>query len=166
MGDQNPLADSTTEPTMTTSSIEALQTSEQRALMDLVGRLRRTGLSTLLQLPQIVVCGDQSSGKSSVLEAITEIPFPRKESLCTRFATEISLRRDAQESIACKINPDESRTEEEIRRLQEYSRTLTDFKNLPSLIDEATELMGLGPTKAFSRDVLSIEICGPSRPQL
>ncbi len=30
------------------------------------------------------VCEDQLSGKSSVLEAITEIPFPRKENLCTR----------------------------------------------------------------------------------
>lgn len=42
-------------PIMTTASIEALQSSEQRELMDLVDRLRRAGLSTFLQLPQIVV---------------------------------------------------------------------------------------------------------------
>jgi hypothetical protein len=68
----------TTIPSITTASLEALQTTEQRELMDLVDRLRHAGLSSVLQLPQIVVCGDQSSGKSSVLEAITEIPFPRK----------------------------------------------------------------------------------------
>ena len=67
-----------------TSSLEALHGNEQRKIMDLVDRLRRAGLSSVLKLPQIVVCGDQSSGKSSVLEAITEIPFPRKENLCTR----------------------------------------------------------------------------------
>jgi hypothetical protein len=153
-------------PIMTTASIEALQSAEQRELMDLVDRLRRAGLSTFLQLPQIVVCGDQSSGKSSVLEAITEIPFPRKENLCTRFATEISLRRDAEHSISCKINPDEDHTEDEMRRLRAFSRTIRDFVELPSLMDEVTEIMGLGPSRAFSKDVLCIEICGPNRPQL
>lgn len=153
-------------PMVTLSSLEALQSSEQRELMDLVDRLRRTGLNSFLQLPQIVVCGDQSSGKSSVLEAITEIPFPRKETLCTRFATEISLRRDKEGAISCKINPDEKNSEDEIDRLRSFSRTIQDFGELPSLIDEATEAMGLGPSKAFSKDVLCIEICGPNRPQL
>jgi hypothetical protein len=75
---------------VTTNSLQALQSEDQRKVMDIVDKLRRTGLSGIVELPQLVVCGDQSSGKSSVLEAITEIPFPRKENLCTRFATEVS----------------------------------------------------------------------------
>ena len=75
---------------VTTASLQALQSADQRKVMDIVDKLRRTGLSGVVELPQLVVCGDQSSGKSSVLEAITEIPFPRKENLCTRFATEVS----------------------------------------------------------------------------
>jgi hypothetical protein len=75
---------------VTTHSLQALQSADQRKVMDIVDKLRRTGLSGVVELPQLVVCGDQSSGKSSVLEAITEIPFPRKENLCTRFATEVS----------------------------------------------------------------------------
>jgi hypothetical protein len=73
----------------TTNSLQELQSADQRKVMDIVDKLRRTGLSSIVELPQLVVCGDQSSGKSSVLEAITEIPFPRKENLCTRFATEV-----------------------------------------------------------------------------
>jgi GTPase SAR1 family protein len=76
---------------VTTESLEALQSDEQRKVLDVVDHLRRQGLSGIVELPQIVVCGDQSSGKSSVLEAITEIPFPRNENLCTRFATEVRL---------------------------------------------------------------------------
>jgi hypothetical protein len=77
----------------TTNSLQELQSADQRKVMDIVDKLRRTGLSSIVELPQLVVCGDQSSGKSSVLEAITEIPFPRKENLCTRFATEVGVPR-------------------------------------------------------------------------
>lgn len=81
---------------VTTTSLQALQSGDQRKVMDIVDKPRRTGLSGIVELPQLVVCGDQSSGKSSVLEAITEIPFPRKENLCTRFATEVSERPFSQ----------------------------------------------------------------------
>jgi hypothetical protein len=153
-----------------TASLEALQGADQREIMDLVGRLRRAGLSSVLKLPQLVVCGDQSSGKSSVLEAITEIPFPRKENLCTRFATEIIMRRGFTSSISCKIYPDKGRPDEERKKLTEFQNTISSFDELPALIEEAIALMGLentnGLVRAFARDVLIIEICGPGRPQL
>jgi hypothetical protein len=37
--------------------------------------------------------GDQSSGKSSVLEGLTGLPFPRDSGLCTRFPTQIVFKR-------------------------------------------------------------------------
>jgi hypothetical protein len=48
---------------------------------------------------------------------------------------------------------------------------MTDFSQLPDVIEEATQVMGLGVvgginSRAFSRDVLSVEITGPARPQL
>lgn len=162
---------------LTNASLEALQGSDQRKIMDIVDRLRRTGLSNVLQLPQLVVCGDQSSGKSSVLEAITEVPFPRRENLCTRFATELVLRREYHNSITTAITPDKNRPQPEQQRLREFSESINDFSELPDIIEKATNLMGLGnvadldatdeaAARAFSRDVLRIEICGPSRPQL
>jgi hypothetical protein len=58
---------------VTTGSLEALQSAEQREILDIVDQLRRQGLSGVVGLPQLVVCGDQSSGKSSVLEAVSII---------------------------------------------------------------------------------------------
>ena len=152
-----------------TSSLDALQSKDSRKVMDIVDKLRRSGLSGILQLPQLVVSSDQSSGKSSVLEAITEIPFPRKENLCTRFATEIILRRATTASISTKIIPDKHRPSTEKKRLEQFKSTIINFTELPNSMEEATNLMSLGDdgngtARAFSRDVLSIEIAGPGRP--
>ncbi|KAL8717039.1 MAG: hypothetical protein Q9225_005685 [Loekoesia sp. 1 TL-2023] len=153
-------------------SIQALLSPEQSQIIDLVDHLRRTGLGGVLKLPQLVVCGDQSSGKSSVLEAITEIPFPRKENLCTRFATEIVLRNHDTASVTTKITPDKQRPAAEQAVLEGFQKSISDLSELPTLINEATIKMGLEQsgdhisTRAFTRDVLSIEICGPNRPQL
>ncbi len=48
-----------------------------RPLIDLADSLRKLGLQQDLPIPQIAVCGNQSSGKSSVLEAISRVTFPR-----------------------------------------------------------------------------------------
>lgn len=51
-----------------------------------------------------MVVGDQSSGKSSVLQAITRLPFPVDDGLCTRFPTEVSLQRAPVESLEFSIS--------------------------------------------------------------
>jgi hypothetical protein len=74
-------------------------------LLDKIDRLFECGVGKYVSLPQLVVVGDQSSGKSSVLEGVTGLPFPRDSGLCTRFATQITFRRDAVESISVSITP-------------------------------------------------------------
>lgn len=49
-----------------------------------------------LQLPQIVVIGDQSSGKSSVLESLTGIKFPVNAGICTRCPIIVNCKNDKQ----------------------------------------------------------------------
>ena len=150
-------------------SFDALQTSEQVQILDTVDALRTCGLDGIISLPQLVVCGDQSSGKSSVLEAITEIPFPRKENLCTRFATELVLRRSKVVRVSAQIIPDKDRSQNEQDALRKKVLTLSHFSKLPALIDQVTNLIGLDDgikKRAFSRDVLRIVIEGPGRPAL
>ncbi|KUI66438.1 Interferon-induced GTP-binding protein MxE [Cytospora mali] len=150
-----------------TTSLEELQTDEQRRVLDVVSQVRKCGLESILSLPQIVVCGDQSSGKSSVLEALTEIPFPRSDNICTRFATEISLRREPTSAITVKIIPDETRPRAEQEKMRNFTESITDFKVLPALMGKAMETMGITEgASAIARDTLSIDIQGPNRPQL
>ncbi|XP_011010064.1 PREDICTED: putative dynamin-related protein 4A isoform X2 [Populus euphratica] len=54
-------------------------------LLDAVDRLRQLQVvKEGIQLPTIVVVGDQSSGKSSVLESLACIHLPRGDGICTR----------------------------------------------------------------------------------
>jgi GTP-binding protein EngB required for normal cell division len=150
-----------------TDSLQALQSKQQQQVLDTVDQLRKCGLESILSLPQLVVCGDQSAGKSSVLEALTEIPFPRKDNLCTRFATEIILRRAHTDVATVKIVPDKDRDAFEQAAIKKFGASLISFEKLPDLIDKATEVMGIGDgAETFSNDLLSIEIAGPNRPQL
>lgn len=168
LGTSHPLTPSDTNcTTFNMSGLIALQSKQHLQLLDEIDKLRAVGLQEIVSLPQLVVCGDQSSGKSSVLEAITEVPFPRKETLCTRFATEIVLRRAATQKVAVSIVPDASRPMVEADALRRFDGKLKDLDDLPRVAEEATQAMGINQSgNAFSKDVLSIEISGPDRPQL
>ncbi|KAI4730281.1 hypothetical protein E4T49_01852 [Aureobasidium sp. EXF-10728] len=155
--------------------MEKLQNDDMRTVLDAVDDLRAVGINSIIPLPQIVACGDQSSGKSSLLEALTGIPFPRDTGLCTRFATQFILRRADKVSISVTIIPGPNRIDQDERqRLEAFGRGKTfDPTELGELIEDATRVMGLPPLtgdpkniRAFSHDVLSIAISGPDRPSL
>ena len=83
----------------------SLQSTETKNLLDIVDKLRSHGINRYINLPEIIVCGEQSSGKSSVLEAVSGVMFPSKDNLCTRFATELILRRGPDAPIKIGIVP-------------------------------------------------------------
>ena len=148
-------------------SLQKLQTAEQLSLLDVVDTLRARGLSEIVALPQLIVCGDQSSGKSSVLEAISGIPFPRQETLCTRFATEVILRRAVTTEIKISILPGKDRSTLERDDLLGFHHELKTTDDFKELFENATTAMGLSlGTKSFSNDVLRIEFSGPTQPPL
>ncbi|KAJ4482537.1 P-loop containing nucleoside triphosphate hydrolase protein [Lentinula aciculospora] len=64
---------------------------KRRYALDLVHRLQNTGVQTDIDLPQIAVIGNQSAGKSSLIEAISGITLPRATGTCTRCPTECRL---------------------------------------------------------------------------
>jgi hypothetical protein len=56
-----------------------------------------------LSLPKVVVVGDQSSGKSSLIESISEIQVPVAEGTCTKCPMEIRLSERGDEWI-CNVS--------------------------------------------------------------
>lgn len=53
-------------------------------LVDAINELRGFGLDHVVPLPELVLVGDQSAGKSSLMSALAEIQLPRSEGICTR----------------------------------------------------------------------------------
>jgi hypothetical protein len=147
--------------------LDDLCSREQLDLLDSVDRLRSQGIDHYVSLPQFIVCGDQSSGKSSVLEAISGVSFPVKSNLCTRFPTELILRKTPHAGVSVSIVPDHSHNEAERTSLSNFRETLDGFHALPDLIESAKRAMAIDSFgRGFSKDLLRIEISGPDRPHL
>ena len=154
---------------MRNDTLRQLQSEEQRKLLDAIDKLRSANLSNQLNLPQLIVCGDQSSGKSSVLEAISEVRFPDNDVLCTRFASELILRQAEAFSFSVKIEPAENRSLQDQEHLKSFqsSSNCNSVQDFPGVISEAAEYMRkLGSEIEFFEDRLIAKVCGPKLPSL
>ncbi|KAM0285959.1 hypothetical protein ACHAQH_001147 [Verticillium albo-atrum] len=144
--------------------------------VNVIDKLREFGIADLVSLPQLVVVGDQSSGKSSVLENLTGFAFPRAPGLCTRYATQITCRRDDLEGIEISIIPRPDSDESREERLRAFKRYLSlDDLALVDVFAEANKTMGIRGVEddpdspeltTFSEDILKIEISGPTQQHL
>ena len=93
----------------------------------------QTSVPRCLMLSQLVVVGDQSSGKSSVLESLTGFSFPRGPGLCTRYATQITCCREPENSISVSIIPRPDADETLKARLLQFQRRITEI-NVSDLV--------------------------------
>ncbi|RAR10057.1 P-loop containing nucleoside triphosphate hydrolase protein [Stemphylium lycopersici] len=152
--------------------LEQLQTPQQAELLDRIDELRSQGLGHHgISLPQLIVCGDQSSGKSSLLEALTRLRFPTGDGMCTNFATEVVLRREAHVEIMCTITPGKSRTDQERRDLAKFrqsfsSRQSFDFLSVTKKAEDKMMRGAKGKHKSIFEDVLRVRYSGPELPSL
>lgn len=102
-------------------------------------------------MPQICVMGDQSSGKSSVLEALSGIPFPRGTGLVTRCPIRMVMKRarsgeswSALVSTSTSTNPVSAR----------------DVQDLNAIIDRLMQELCAGPN-SFSTEGVIVELISP-----
>lgn len=151
-----------------------------RNLTQLIKSLRDAGIEEVVQLPRVAVIGNQSSGKSSLIEAICQIKVPRASGTCTRCPTEIilSTSEDVDEwrsIVSLRLQHDAPH-----QRSGTYLiGTTTRKEDIPQLVSRA-QLAVLNPLEdpssfrnfseeecshyksalTFSRDVVVIEVIG------
>ncbi|KAF6731776.1 Interferon-induced GTP-binding protein Mx [Oryzias melastigma] len=119
-----------------------------RPCIDLIDSLRSLGVEKDLALPAIAVIGDQSSGKSSVLEALSGVALPRGE----RCPLELKMKRKKEgEDWYGKIS------------YQDREEELDD----PTTVEKKSEkddMAGVG--LGISDELISLEIASPDVPDL
>ncbi|CAF1183076.1 unnamed protein product [Adineta steineri] len=69
-----------------------LNSDESRGLLSAIDKMRELLHGERVTLPEIVVVGEQSVGKSSILEAISGIQLPRAQNICTRCPLELRMK--------------------------------------------------------------------------
>ncbi|CBF89292.1 hypothetical protein AN0534.2 [Aspergillus nidulans FGSC A4] len=147
-----------------------------QAILAKINQLRELNVGLIIPLPQLVIVGDQSSGKSSVLENLTRFSFPCGAGLCTCYTAQITCHNEPQKSVFISIIP-RSDTDKALKlRLLKFQRRLTEIDNneLAKIFDEAHRVMDIRMSTdgsdtgvgAFSRDILKIEISGPEQNHL
>lgn len=72
-----------------------------KACNDTLGELQQLGVSHDVQLPELVLVGDQSAGKSSLMSGLANLDLPRSEGACTRCPLHIRVSRNAEWS--CRV---------------------------------------------------------------
>ncbi|KAI3333398.1 vacuolar sorting protein VPS1 [Ustulina deusta] len=149
-----------------------------RILFDAVDQLQHCGASRHVATPQLVIVGGQSTGKSSLLQSLTDIPFPVGTGCCTRFATRIVSKRTAPGTpnrFKITIIEPEVKVEGFVYPLdndyKDYvhmGETLSADEFEVVMNEVSSNYMGIksgkGPDKKnFATQVLRVELSGPGR---
>ncbi|KAL2018080.1 hypothetical protein VTK56DRAFT_1266 [Thermocarpiscus australiensis] len=74
---------------------------ELKDINDALGELQARGIQHVANLPELVLVGDQSSGKSSLMSAIAGLSLPRSSGTCTRCPIHIRVSR--AEEWSCRV---------------------------------------------------------------
>ncbi|KAF4075106.1 hypothetical protein AMELA_G00230830 [Ameiurus melas] len=120
-----------------------------RPYIDLIDSLRMSGIEEDLALPTIAVIGDQSSGKSSVLEALSGVSLPRGSGIVTRCPLELKLRK-----IKCGV---------QWKAVISYKEQFIEFDD-PSLVEgyvEAAQNELAGEGVGICDELITLEIMAP-----
>ncbi|KAL1846584.1 hypothetical protein VTK73DRAFT_250 [Phialemonium thermophilum] len=74
-----------------------------REVNDTLGTLQSLGIQHVAQLPELVLVGDQSAGKSSIMSAIAGLNLPHNTGVCTRCPIHIRSSRSVSTEWSCRI---------------------------------------------------------------
>ena len=142
-------------PAPTKSALATNFDTQIRPMLDTVDRIRTLGvMQEGIQLPTIVVVGDQSSGKSSVLESLAGITLPRGQGIATRVPLILRLQ-------SCRSENEASITLE----YKDVKKQIAGENEIEAAINAATDAIA-GTNKGVSEEPISLHIRKLNAPDL
>mmetsp|Transcript_21901 Transcript_21901/g.65671 ORF Transcript_21901/g.65671 Transcript_21901/m.65671 type:complete len:750 (+) Transcript_21901:40-2289(+) len=137
------------------SELEKSYEKEVRPWLDLAENLRALSIDNALSVPQICVMGDQSSGKSSVLEALSGVPLPRGPGLVTRCPVRLVMRRAPNDKWSATAST----------TLSPNTIVANTPSELTAIISRLTDTL-ISNTQGFSTESIIVRLTSPESPDL
>ncbi|XP_051869301.1 interferon-induced GTP-binding protein Mx3-like [Pristis pectinata] len=135
------------------AAFHSLYEEKVRIFIDIIDEMRSMGVDKEVSLPTIVVVGDQSSGKSSVLEMLSEISLPRGNGIATRCPLELKLKKvEGRKPWKGQIS------------YKQFVKTLDDPTQLEAEILKAQDV--LAENKSISSELISVLVESTVAPDL
>jgi len=120
----------------------------RQELNKLTKMLRDAGIEEVIKLPKIALIGNQSAGKSSLIEAISQIKVPRASGTCTRCPMEVVLSSSSQPWQAkVSLRPSKEDPRSHVSSTIDFAETYS--KEETTLILRRAQLAVLNPNKPF-----------------
>jgi interferon-induced GTP-binding protein Mx1 len=134
-----------------------------REWLDFLNEIRKIGVDEDFGIPQIAVIGDQSSGKSSLLNSLTGIPFPRGTGLVTRCPTVIAM----QQVVGSKWHAEVSLVSS-MKGNAHVNGTgpVSSPEELAGMISTLTDYLTKSSVSGFSRDSIFVKVEAADIPNL
>ncbi|KAI1388975.1 putative dynamin GTPase [Hypoxylon trugodes] len=146
------------------TGVGSLGSTWSKHRLDQINEAHINGINESISQSQIVVCGDTASGKSSVLERLTGIPFSRMEGNVIKFPIEMVFRHtDRRQQITATIRPHSKQCPIAQEKFRGYTRDLSNISELPAVMDEMISKIilydkGSRSMGAITADTLRIEV--------
>ena len=137
------------------AAVEAYE-RDIRPWLELAEDLRALSLDKELSVPQIAVMGDQSSGKSSVLEALSGIPFPRGSGLVTRCPIRLVMKKTPKGSEWTAVAGTTNSTQ---------TIKVRQASDLTGVIERLTDSLTKS-VSGFSTESIVVRLSSPESPDL
>jgi len=150
---------------MDASALSRQNQKDVRPMLDLVDEMRRLGVEKEVPLPQIAVMGDQSCGKSSVLEALSGVPFPRGTGLVTRCPCQLTMKRSVDEQWRGSVKV-LRRSGQAVAGDANVAKEVTSPSALTQAIEACTNHLTQSISGSFSADSIVVEVRAPHVPDL
>ncbi|KAM5364573.1 hypothetical protein ACJA88_013011 [Fusarium oxysporum] len=150
---------------------------KRQILFDAIDRLQAWGSHEYLDIPQLVVVGEQSAGKSSLLRTLTDISFPVMAGIGTHFPIRVVSRRTAQDSRE-RFRISLERAPQDVNGLQRADAAADNYRlegdtlnmdaSKAALEDLSENHIGIRKgqgtgAKNFVPDIVRVELSGPNR---
>ena len=160
------ITDAANETAQTAGAVETKEATEmedETMLRKLMKYMKNHNIQDYgVELPQIAVMGDTSSGKSSLLSAISGVIFPSADGMCTRCPTRLRMERSSDDFKATvHINWHPTSKYAPKKKTDCPRVVLKEISQITKAIADAQKNIISCAQQDVAKDIIEINISGP-----